>query len=66
MTALGEAAGVDARLAEFRQAHPGVTIRQGEFGTWEGIVPEDDGETVVVRHTATALLGRLGEVLPAA
>lgn len=54
-----------ARLAEFHAAHPDVRIRPGEFGTWEGIVPEPDGETVVVRHTVTDLLGRLDALLAA-
>jgi len=51
-----------ARLAAFRVAYPVVTIGPGQFGTWEALVPEASGQTVIVRHTLRELLDRLGEV----
>ena len=52
------------RLAHFRQEHPHVIIGSGEFGTWEGRIPEPAGETVVVRHRLVDLLDRLADLLP--
>jgi hypothetical protein len=46
----------------FRAEHPGVLIGDG-FGTWQALVPEPNGETVVVRHTLGELLDRLTELL---
>jgi hypothetical protein len=51
-----------ARLAAFRVAYPVVAIGPGQFGTWEALVPEASGQTVIVRHTLRELLDRLGEV----
>lgn len=50
------------RLQAFRAAHPDVVIREGEFGTWHGQIPEPDGETTAVRHTLRALLDKLDEL----
>lgn len=51
------------RLAAFREAHPGVVIGPGEFGTWQARIPEAAGETVVIRHTLRELLDKLDELL---
>lgn len=51
------------RLATFRAAHPGVLVGGGGFGTWQALIPEPNGETVVVRHTLGELLDRLNELL---
>jgi hypothetical protein len=64
--ALGLAAGEPdqvPRLAAFRAAHPGVLIGGGGFGTWQALIPEASGETVVVRYRLGELLDRLGELL---
>jgi hypothetical protein len=50
------------RLAAFRAAHPDVVVEAGEFGTWQGRIPEENGETVITRHRLGELLDRLGEV----
>lgn len=50
------------RLAAFRAAHPDVVVEAGEFGTWQGRIPEQNGETVIIRHRLGELLDRLGEV----
>jgi len=50
------------RLTQFRQEHPGVIIGSGEFGTWQALIPEPDGETVTTRHTLRELLDRLDEL----
>ena len=47
------------RLLAFRAAHPGVIIGPGEFGTWQALIPEDNGETVVSRHRLCELLDKL-------
>ncbi len=47
------------RLLAFRTAHPGVIIGPGEFGTWQALIPQPDGETVVSRHRLRELLDRL-------
>lgn len=52
-----------ARLAAYRVAYPVVVIQPGQFATWEARIPEPAGETVVVRHTLSDLLDRLGEML---
>ena len=54
----------DLRLARFRRAHPGITIRPGQFGTWEALAPEVAGEGVLVRHTLRELLDKLEELFP--
>lgn len=51
------------RLAAFRAAHPDVVIGDGEFGTWEGRIPEPDGETVATRYTLKDLLDKLDKLL---
>jgi hypothetical protein len=60
--------GIDAdqmpRLTAFRAEHPGVLIGGGGFGTWQALIPEASGETVVVRYTLGELLARL-DTLPA-
>ena len=52
-----------ARLARFRSAHPGVLVGGGGFGTWQALIPQVNGETVVVRYTLRELLDKLGELL---
>ena len=47
------------RLLAFRAAHPGVSIGAGEFGTWQALIPKENGETVVSRHRLCELLDRL-------
>jgi hypothetical protein len=51
------------RLAAFRAAHPQVLIGDGGFGTWQGLIPEENGETVTTRHTLRELLDKLGTLL---
>jgi hypothetical protein len=51
------------RLAAYRVAYPVVVIQPGEFKTWQALIPEADGETVIVRHTLRELLDRVGELL---
>ena len=51
------------RLAAYRAAYPFAVIQPGEFGTWQALIGETDGETVVVRHTLEALLDRLAALL---
>ena len=51
-----------ARLDRFRAAHPDVILGAADFGTWQGRIPEPNGETVVVRHTLRELLDRLDEL----
>jgi len=36
-----------------------VIIGPGEFGTWQALIPEDNGETVVSRHRLCELLDKL-------
>ena len=47
------------RLARFRAAHPEVTVEAGDFGTWQGRIPEKNGETVITRHLLGELLDKL-------
>jgi hypothetical protein len=47
------------RLQTFRAAHPDVIIGTAEFGTWQALIPEPNGETVTTRHTLRALLDKL-------
>lgn len=51
------------RLAAYRVAYPVVVIAPGQFATWEALIPEPAGQTVIVRHTLRELLNRLGELL---
>jgi hypothetical protein len=45
-----------SRLAAFTEAHPEVEVvivgYPGSGGTWQAIIPEPGGETIVVRYTA--------------
>lgn len=50
------------RLTRFRAEHPDVIVGAADFGTWQGRIPEPNGETVVVRHTLRELLNRLDEL----
>jgi len=56
-----------SRLAAFTEAHPEVEViivgYPGSGGTWHAIIPEPDGETIVVRYTPRALLGKLAALL---
>jgi hypothetical protein len=47
------------RLQAFRTAHPDVIIGTAEFGTWQALILEPNGETVITRHTLRALLDKL-------
>lgn len=51
------------RLAAFRDRHPGVSVKPGEFGTWEARIPEPDGERFVCRHLLGQLLDKLDTLL---
>jgi hypothetical protein len=51
------------RIRLFRIEHPDVVVGGGEFGTWRALIPEENGETVVVRYTLRELLGKLAELL---
>jgi len=51
------------RLARFREQHPDVIIGDGGFGTWQALIPEENGETVTTRYTLRELLDRLDEIL---
>ena len=50
------------RLLAFRAAHPSMIIGPGEFRTWQALIPEENGETVVSRHRLCELLDRLDEL----
>jgi hypothetical protein len=50
-----------ARLAAFRHLHPSIVIGAVEFGCWQALIPECNGETVRVRHSLKELLDRLAE-----
>ena len=51
------------RLRWYRAERPDVLIGEGEFGTWVAIIPEENGETIAVRHTVHDLLDRLDTLL---
>jgi hypothetical protein len=53
-----------ARLRQFRAGHPDVLIGDGGFGTWQALIPEVNGETVVTRYTLRELLDRLALICP--
>lgn len=53
-----------ARLRQFRVGHPDVLIGDGGFGTWQDLIPEVNGETVVTRYTLRELLDRLAVIFP--
>jgi hypothetical protein len=50
------------RLQQFRAAHPTVVIGTDDFGTWQGRIPEESGETVITRHRLCELLDKLAEL----
>ncbi len=52
------------RLAAFRAAHPEVLIGDGGFGTWQALIPEPDGETVITRYSLRELLDKLAVIFP--
>jgi hypothetical protein len=52
------------RLRQFRAGHPDVLIGDGGFGTWQALIPEVNGETVVTRYTLRELLDRLAVICP--
>jgi hypothetical protein len=54
------------RLAQFQRTHPDVRVRPGEFGTWQAVVREPDGERFAARHTLRELLDRLDVITGAA
>lgn len=62
----GDPAGQDQvlRLARFRHVHPDVAITVEEFGNWQALIPEPDGERVIVRPLLKDLLDKLNELLP--
>ena len=51
------------RLGRYRAERPDVLIGPGEFGTWQALITEANGETFVVRYTLHDLLDRLAEIL---
>jgi hypothetical protein len=53
-----------ARLDRFRGVHLDVLVGGGGFGTWQALIPEPNGETVVVRYTLRELLDKLDELFP--
>jgi hypothetical protein len=58
-------AGADVeRLTQFRAAHPETVIDDGGRAVWRAIIPEPNGETVVVRYTLRELLDKLDELFP--
>jgi len=50
------------RLRRFQEAHPGMTVERGRFGTWHVAVPEDDGTRFTVRRNLGELVDRLAEL----
>jgi hypothetical protein len=51
------------RLRQIRAEHPDILLGGGGFGTWQAIIPEKNGETVITRYTLRELLDKLGEIL---
>ena len=51
------------RLGQIRAEHPDVLVGGGGFGTWQAIIPEENGETVITRYTLRELLDKLREIL---
>ena len=49
------------RRQRFELAHPGVVITYHETH-WQAVIPERDGETVIVRYELEGLLDRLEEL----
>ncbi len=61
--AAGREPGQWERMVAFRAAHPGVLVGGGDFGTWQALIPEANGETILVRYSLRELLDKLDEVL---
>jgi hypothetical protein len=51
------------RLEAFRREHPTIVIGAIEFGCWQALIFEFNGETVTVRHSLRELLDKLAETL---
>jgi hypothetical protein len=51
------------RLARFRERHPDVIVGDGGFGTFQGRIPEENGETTITRYSLRELLDKLDELL---
>jgi hypothetical protein len=51
------------RLDAFRRQHPTIVIGPIEFGCWQALIFEGNGETVTVRHSLRELLDKLIETL---
>lgn len=49
------------RLGRFREKHPEVRVADNEFGTWQAVISEPDGEQVFTRHLLRELLDKLDE-----
>ena len=51
----------------FTQAHPEVEViivgYPGSGGSWQAIIPEEGGETIVARYTLRELLAKLTALL---
>jgi hypothetical protein len=57
-------AGADRlRLARYRAERPDILIGDGGFGTWQAIIPEGNGETVITRYLLGELLDKLDALL---
>jgi hypothetical protein len=54
--------GQAARLQLFRADHPTVVVGRYEFGTWQAIIPEANGETCITRYDLKTLLDKLDEL----
>jgi hypothetical protein len=50
------------RLHRFRQDHPAVIIGDGGFGTFQALIPEENGETVITRYILRELLDKLDDL----
>jgi hypothetical protein len=50
------------RLETFRASHPGVRVGITDYGHWQAIIPEENGETTTIRYTLAELLDRLAEL----
>ena len=51
------------RLNAFRQAHPEITISAARHAAyWQAVIPEEHGETTIVRYTLRELLDKLDEI----
>jgi hypothetical protein len=50
------------RLYRFRQDHPAVIIGDGGFGTFQALITEGNGETVITRYILRELLDKLDDL----